>query len=326
MEIINLQLKRATTREVLDGIEEDVKKLESTLQRNQKLQKKIVLSLLTISICSYLVAMALEDVMDNETYKIAKELLEKFDPEGKIIMRDTAIKSVPATPKTPSQGELRHRTNGVKPGEINGDQLFKSPQMQDLRGTPRPGGPNFAPRFATPNMNQRTPYPVGIQRNGNQSPAGTPRPRATLQMYPVLPLERSVFDKVAEYFIGDGPSYRYALICKNCHGHNGMALKDEFEFVAFNCCYCGAPNPARKARPNAPALEDSKLSDQGTEQDKKTEKEGKSDESDLESSKEVESKPGPDETDDDIKERCSSDDGAADGIVKENKDISEEDE
>ena len=33
-----------------------------------------------------------------------------------------------------------------------------------------------------------------------------------------------------------------------------------------------------------------------------------------------------DETDDDIKERCSSDDGAADGIKKENKDISGEDE
>ena len=24
---------------------------------------------------------------------------------------------------------------------------------------------------------------------------------------------------------------RYALICKSCHFHNGMALKEEFEFV-----------------------------------------------------------------------------------------------
>ena len=36
---------------------------------------------------------------------------------------------------------------------------------------------------------------------------------------------------MAEYFVGDGPSYRYALICKICRGHNGMALKDEFEYT-----------------------------------------------------------------------------------------------
>ena len=49
-----------------------------------------------------------------------------------------------------------------------------------------------------------------------------------------------MFFKVAEYFIGDGPSYRYALICKYCYGHNGMALKDEFEYIGklqFNCSF-----------------------------------------------------------------------------------------
>lgn len=34
-----------------------------------------------------------------------------------------------------------------------------------------------------------------------------------------------------EYLVGDGPSNRYALICKQCLSHNGMALKEEFEYV-----------------------------------------------------------------------------------------------
>lgn len=38
-------------------------------------------------------------------------------------------------------------------------------------------------------------------------------------------------DRVVEYLVGDGPSNRYALICKQCQSHNGMALKEEFEFI-----------------------------------------------------------------------------------------------
>jgi hypothetical protein len=64
---------------------------------------------------------------------------------------------------------------------------------------------------------------------------------------------------------------RYALICKNCHFHNGMALKEEFEYVgksimlafipllfhllnyylltkAFRCAYCLFYNEARKSK------------------------------------------------------------------------------
>lgn len=42
-----------------------------------------------------------------------------------------------------------------------------------------------------------------------------PLPRA------ILPRDRSVFDKMVEYLVGDGPANRYALICKQCSSHNG---------------------------------------------------------------------------------------------------------
>ncbi|CAH3196076.1 unnamed protein product, partial [Porites evermanni] len=64
-----------------------------------------------------------------------------------------------------------------------------------------------------------------------------------------------MFLQVIEYLVGDGPNNRYALICKQCCSHNGMALKDEFEFTAFRCCYCHHLNPARKQRPTAPKLD-----------------------------------------------------------------------
>ena len=38
-------------------------------------------------------------------------------------------------------------------------------------------------------------------------------------------------DRAVEYLVGDGPSNRYALICKQCQSHNGMALREEFEYI-----------------------------------------------------------------------------------------------
>lgn len=79
--------------------------------------------------------------------------------------------------------------------------------------------------------------------------AGTPLPR------PILPQQRSYLDRLVEYIVGDGPSNRYALICRKCESHNGMALKEEFEYFGFRCCYCNFWNPARKQKPSAPKLD-----------------------------------------------------------------------
>ena len=56
--------------------------------------------------------------------------------------------------------------------------------------------------------------------------------------------------QMVEYLVGDGPNNRYALICSQCRSHNGMALRDEFEYLAFRCAYCYHLNPARKKKPS----------------------------------------------------------------------------
>lgn len=53
---------------------------------------------------------------------------------------------------------------------------------------------------------------------------GSPLPR------PVLPQQRTVIDRLVDYLVGDGPANRYALVCRQCDSHNGMALKEEFEY------------------------------------------------------------------------------------------------
>lgn len=60
--------------------------------------------------------------------------------------------------------------------------------------------------------------------------------------------------QMVEYLVGDGPNNRYALICSQCHSHNGMALRDEFEYLSFRCAYCYHLNPSRKKKPTLEAV------------------------------------------------------------------------
>lgn len=200
----------------------------------------------------------LEEVMETETYKNAKLILERFDPEAK---KRAEMESTPVRPQmTPRPGqELRQR--GV---------AMRTPLM----GTPMTPGPSLGPG-ATPAGPPLHAAPGGPPERGLSAAAGqqdlmrrpplnmTPctsipgmghHPPGPPLARPVLPRERGTVDRVIEYLVGDGPQNRYALICQQCFSHNGMALREEFEYLAFRCAYCYFLNPARKIRPHAPRL------------------------------------------------------------------------
>lgn len=188
----------------------------------------------------------LENVMETETYKVAKEILEKFDPNRALVEKDKKKDF-----QSPPGQELRKR---------NVSTPVNAAQQQGVRlATPRPQNPSqmmVTPRFVMNGQQRTLPQP---RLPSNYVMHGTPQIRASMPNQrtpaPILPRDRSFVDKVAEYFVGDGPNNRYALICKQCAGHNGMALAEEFHFTAFRCCYCQMFNPARKQRMNAPKLE-----------------------------------------------------------------------
>ncbi|EFA06588.1 Protein lunapark-like Protein [Tribolium castaneum] len=185
----------------------------------------------------------LEEVMDKETYKVAKTILEKFAPE-QVIKRNpafdnqsTPVKSGPLvtlTPTNQSHSGLRYR-----------GQLSTAAPNRTLGSTMTPISRQALVPLTTPSLLSRP------SQGGRPSIPSTPLPLPRA----ILPRERTVLDKMVDYLVGDGPSNRFALICKNCAAHNGMAIKEEFEYLSFRCCYCLTFNPSRKKRPIAPKLD-----------------------------------------------------------------------
>uniref|UniRef100_A0A3Q1EQX3 Endoplasmic reticulum junction formation protein lunapark n=1 Tax=Acanthochromis polyacanthus TaxID=80966 RepID=A0A3Q1EQX3_9TELE len=195
----------------------------------------------------------LEEVMETETYKNAKLILERFDPEAK---KKAELESTPVrSPMTPRPGqELRQRGVPMMPMGTPAAMGMTPPPgarpMMGPGGTPvAPGGPPERSALSASILQGAAPRtPCSPIPGVGLHPPGPPLAR------PILPKDRGAVDRVIEYLVGDGPQNRYALICQQCFSHNGMALKEEFEYLAFRCAYCYFLNPARKTRPQAPRL------------------------------------------------------------------------
>ncbi|RUS79063.1 hypothetical protein EGW08_013168 [Elysia chlorotica] len=223
----------------------------------------------------------LEDVMETETYKKAKEILEKFDP-----VRFRKLEALPEAGVSPSgsggtAGTAIHQRSGsvrqVAPRaglmqqqqrQLTARTPMSTPRMPAPQprpmpaptpvktSTPYPGTPNLPPRYpgvqpssAVPQLRQQgsavqrqpSAQPQQIQQQQQQQQMGgtpmvqrgyagsyapgPPMPRT------ILPQQRGTMDRLMDYLVGDGPENRYALICQQCFSHNGMALKEEFEYL-----------------------------------------------------------------------------------------------
>ncbi|GBP44804.1 Endoplasmic reticulum junction formation protein lunapark [Eumeta japonica] len=219
----------------------------------------------------------LEDVMNTETYKVAKEILDKFggpDEQVKTVKPFIPSTNVPGNaPSTPPGLKLDEtllaisfewndakmepvsmtRVESVQ--EWNQDQSWERDCDKDRSQQSTPGQLRQrqlallkAPSTPATNnlslvaINNSTPKYIGPRLRSNQLPR------------PLLDSNRSALDRVVDYLLKDGPNHRMALICAECHSHNGMAMIEEFDYVSYACAYCGKFNPARKRRPAAPPL------------------------------------------------------------------------
>ena len=181
--------------------------------------------------------------METETYKVAKEILDKFGDKSQQSGVRGVLPGVSGVMRqAPGDSQLRRRNVGAAGTSLNQSLPVKTPGPQPqpsslnqslvsvkpssvsnksmMTPNPGPGGPNPPSSHASPVPGTRPAPTMGGR-------PGPPLPR------PILPRERGYLDKFVEFLVGDGPANRYALICRQCESHNGMALREEFEYIAF---------------------------------------------------------------------------------------------
>lgn len=201
----------------------------------------------------------LDKVMETETYKVAKELLEKYDPSSLKESRPNSCPSSPANlPYSLKQQQQQQPQRVRYRGSMPPPMLNSSFNFSNIKTPERPVNSLNSSQVS---INANSPQQIG--RVSMIRPPSLPQSYPAIQAprlaRPILDQNRSIVDKLVDYVVGDGPNNRFALICAICSGHNGMALKEEFEFISFRCCYCMSFNPARKQRHFAPNISQTEI-------------------------------------------------------------------
>lgn len=201
----------------------------------------------------------LEMVCETESYRVATELLEKYDPK-QLRRREKAVESRPAqnlnasltrisaSPiKSPShQASQANKSLLLSPSQYHNQSINLPPVVQLAVPAPPPPTPvsKPTPQSVKSQLNATTTnlHNTSITNVAASSVQGRP-------VRPVLSKDRTFFEKVVDWVVADGPDNRFALICRFCYGHNGMSLAEEFETINFRCCYCYNLNTAISKRP-----------------------------------------------------------------------------
>ncbi|KAL1210477.1 hypothetical protein V5N11_006802 [Cardamine amara subsp. amara] len=76
----------------------------------------------------------------------------------------------------------------------------------------------------------------------------------------------SWISRIAALLVGEDPTQSFALICGNCHMHNGLARKEDFAYITYYCPHCNALNKPKHSEENAliPTVSGSLITDSPT--------------------------------------------------------------
>nr|VDD00641.1 unnamed protein product [Brassica oleracea] len=60
----------------------------------------------------------------------------------------------------------------------------------------------------------------------------------------------SWISRIAALLVGEDPTQSFAIICENCHMHNGLARKEDFAYITYYCPHCNGLNKPKHSEDN----------------------------------------------------------------------------
>lgn len=94
-----------------------------------------------------------------------------------------------------------------------------------MGGPLRPPIPNADAKQWPLNASPRAMIPPTTPLSAGYKPLMSPSPNYPMRRRTPFPIinqhTKGVMEKMVDYLVGDGPHNRFAMICKQCYGHNG---------------------------------------------------------------------------------------------------------
>ncbi|PWA84671.1 hypothetical protein CTI12_AA157010 [Artemisia annua] len=180
----------------------------------------------------------IDELKERTNYYITQQLIQKYDP-------DPAAKAAAASVLASKLGA----DSGLK--VFLGDESQQNPyatgksgdaELQQSTGLRKRNQSNT--RSSGSNAGQQSAKEVA-QYEENEVSENSPHGQLVVNHHNATSLgaqDGGWIARIAALLVGEDPTQSYALICGNCHMHNGLARKEEFPFITYYCPHCNALN------------------------------------------------------------------------------------
>ncbi|XP_058785779.1 uncharacterized protein At2g24330-like [Vicia villosa] len=188
----------------------------------------------------------IDELKEKTNYYSTQQLIQRYDP-------DPAAKAAAATVLASKlgadsglqwyMGEDSNRS-GASTGKSNDVELVQSSGLRNRKQaqTRSTGTGTTSPNFADQQL-------VGSGSGGfDQTPGSEYNQHVVVEHQPQSsnPQDAGWIARIAALLVGEDPTQSYALICGNCHMHNGLARKEDFPFITYYCPHCQALNKPKQ--------------------------------------------------------------------------------
>jgi len=203
--------------------------------------------------------MKVDELKKKTAFDRTRSLLERYDPASKKAAAATQGGAPEGQPIPGEAGMRTPQTNGRNPRDQRAMTTGRLIPMSHPRQRLTPAQ-RAAIGIHGPIMEHAEGIDASIveaqQENGEAAEMMPP-----VVVYQAPP--KSWYEKLIDGIVGeDGPSTKYALICRRCYAHNGLALPEEIDTMQYICPKCGYFNPPRRNLSPVPVTPTSEASSQ----------------------------------------------------------------
>ncbi|KAI4340100.1 hypothetical protein MLD38_024969 [Melastoma candidum] len=179
----------------------------------------------------------IDELKERTNYYTTQQLIQRYDP-------DPAAKAAAAT------------VLASKLGADSGLKLFVGDDSQSVVSTGKSNDVEVVPSNGLRNRKEGLGKSGGEGSRAMQPVDGeTPMPGAEFNQLVVDHFSpdgpgsqsSSWVARIAALLVGEDPTQSYALICGNCHMHNGLSRKEDFPFITYYCPHCHALNRQKQS-------------------------------------------------------------------------------
>ncbi|KAL5074262.1 hypothetical protein RYX36_013246 [Vicia faba] len=186
----------------------------------------------------------IDELKEKTNYYSTQQLIQRYDP-------DPAAKAAAATvlaSKLGADSGLQwymgddSNRSGASTGKSNDVELVQSSGLRNRKQaqTRSTGTGTTSPNFADQQLVGSGGFDQTQGSENNQLVVVEHQPQSS------NPQDAGWIARIAALLVGEDPTQSYALICGNCHMHNGLARKEDFPFITYYCPHCHALNKPKQ--------------------------------------------------------------------------------